>query len=445
MKVSAYNYFVYDETDNIYLGYNGISGGLYVFTPTQYEEVNKILENPDRQGSPEIVKEKLVKGRFLITDDLNEIQLLKLRNNTARYSTTGLGLVITPTLNCNFNCPYCYVDRGKINMDRPTIDKVKIFFEKKLETVRKIEVCWTGGEPLLTVGTVEELNSFFVEKSRDRNIPYFSSLISNGYLLTPEIVGRLKNCGIKLMQITLDGHDSYHDRYRSTITGEKTYWKILKNVADASNNNLKIILRSNIEKENYESIYTLIDDLANSGMNPDNVLYAPCMVKEVRTKGGVYRGTCLTRNEFSEIEPKIMLYALERGIKINKEMLAANYLFCGANSLSFFVIDAHANVLKCWCNLGRGDGNKIGTINNSGEIQYSNFNNLIRWMSWDPFEIKECLECRVLPICLGGCMYYNVMGDTEEIGIGCSTRKLNIEAMMKLYYLYYLKNKDIQA
>jgi len=128
MKESNYNYFVEYELDNVFLGYNCVSGGLYVFPGKQYDEMKKILKAPDRVEDS-ILKEKLIKGRFLIDDDLDELQLLKLRNNTARFNPNGLGLVITPTLFCNFDCPYCYVDRERVTMSPETIAKMKQFFD----------------------------------------------------------------------------------------------------------------------------------------------------------------------------------------------------------------------------------------------------------------------------------------------------------------------------
>ena len=31
--------------------------------------------------------------------------------------------------------------------------------------------------------------------------------------------------------------------------------------------------------------------------------------------------------------------------------------------------------------------------------------NVFKWLAWDVFEREECLECDVLPICMGGCPF----------------------------------------
>ena len=449
MKLSNYNVFVHYEPDNIYIGYNCVSGGMYVFNEKQFKVVREKLNTPNKVIADEekVIKEKLIKGRFLIDDDINELKMLKIRNNIARYNPNGLAIVIAPTLSCNFDCPYCYVDREKVSMNQQTITKIKKFFKKRIQKTNYAAVCWTGGEPLLALDVVENLNSYFASEAKKKNAEFTCSMVTNGYLLTPSVIKRLKNCCIETLQITLDGYREYHDRLRYTLNGEKTYSKILDNLVNASKNGFKIALRSNIEKDNYEGIYNLIDELAESEIDKNRLLFAPCMVMDVKTSKGNYCGNCFNKKEFAEIEPKVLLYSIKKGFKVSKQILSTHSTFCGANTLSLFVIDSYANVLKCWCNLGRAEDNKVGYVKEDGEICFTNHKVLYQWLDWDPFEIEECVKCKVLPICMGGCMYYNIIGETNGIEIGCSHRRHNLEEILKVYYFSATKGasqlKDI--
>lgn len=442
MKTSNYNCFVHYEPDKTFIGYNCVSGGMYIFDNEQYIKVNEILKNPKNVIGKDwnCIKEKLVKGRFLIDDDLDELQLLKLRNNMARHNPNGLGVVIAPTLSCNFDCPYCYVDREKISMDQKRMNAVRMFFSKKLEKTDKISVAFTGGEPIIALDVVENLSGYLLGESKKQNKEFSCSMVTNGYLLTPDVIDRLKACGIQTLQITLDGYGDYHDKLRYTIGGGKTYSKIVKNLVAASKSGLRIILRSNVEKDNFQGIYNLIDDLAGSEIDKNNIYFVPCMVMDVKTSKGNYCGNCFNKDEFAQVEPEIILYSIKKGFKISKEIFSTLRTFCGANTLSMYVVDSYANVLKCWCNLGRAEKNKIGHINDDGDLVFSDYKNFAKWMTWDPFEIKECRNCKVLPICMGGCMYYNIMGETNEIGIGCSLRRHNLDEIIKIYYLSVTKN-----
>jgi uncharacterized protein len=436
MKPSNYNIFVPYEPDNVYIGYNCVSGGLYVFNETQFRQVDKILKGEDGNSrEAEVVKEKLVKGRFLIDEDWDELKILKLRNNITRYGGIGTAIVVAPTLFCSFDCPYCYVDRERVTMNRQTIDALKKFFDKKIKKSEKSEVCWTGGEPLLALEVIEELNDYFYNQCKKQDVIFSCSMVTNGYSLSPQIVARLKKCEIKKLQITLDGCREYHDRFRYRPGGGDTYDRIMDNIVMAYGEGLKITLRSNINKDNYEGIYKLIDELAEKILNKDDFVFAPCMVTDFKTSRGHCSCNVFSNREFSLLEPEILLYSAKKGFKIRLGILYTHRIHCGANTLPLHVIDAHGNVLKCWCNLGRADNNKIGIIKENGDILYTDYKVLTKWMSWDPFDIEDCVKCKVLPICMGGCMYHNIMGETDTIDIGCSHRRHNIEDIIKVMYL----------
>jgi uncharacterized protein len=443
MKSSNYNIFVHYEPDDVYIGYNCISNGFYVFDEKQYKQVESILCNggsvDDTCASS--LKDTLEKGRFLVDDDMDELKILKLRNNITRFNPDGIALVISPTLFCSLDCRYCYVDRDKTAMGRPAIDALKNFFLKKINRSSNVVVCWTGGEPSLALDIVEELNSFFQNEAYKKNIPFQCSMVTNGYSLTPEIIERLKKCGIEKLQVTLDGYREYHDKLRHTPGGGKTYDRILANLVTTVNSGLKITLRSNINKDNYEGIYKLIDEMGEVFKNKDNVVFAPSMVMEVKEVKTFCPCNVFTNREFSQLESEILFYALQKGFKIAANKLSTYRTFCGANTLALHVIDPQANILKCWCHLGRADKNRVGYIKEDGEVVYTDYKTLAIWMSWNPFEIDECLKCKVLPICMGGCMYHNLMGETDTIDIGCTHRRHNIEEILKLFYLS--RTKDV--
>jgi len=131
-----------------------------------------------------------------------------------------------------------------------------------------------------------------------------------------------------------------------------------------------------------------------------------------------------------------------KGFGFVEQKLSAMRTYCGANTMPLFVIDSHANVLKCWCNLGRSEKNKIGSINEEGEFIISNFNALARWMSMDPFTNSICLECSVLPICMGGCIYYQVADNYDSFEDGCSHLRYNLESILKLLYISKTKTAE---
>jgi len=171
------------------------------------------------------------------------------------------------------------------------------------------------------------------------------------------------------------------------------------------------------------------------------VFYAPCRVIDNHVcESQLCSETCFKNSEFAPLEPEILLYSLKKGFRISKEIFSTKRTFCGANTMTLFVMDSYANLLKCWCNLGNTENNNVGYIDNAGDTVFTDYNVLAKWMAWDPFTLKECLNCKVLPVCMGGCMYYNVIGETDRVEVGCSILRHNIAEILQVYYLSVSKS-----
>jgi len=59
---------------------------------------------------------------------------------------------------------------------------------------------------------------------------------------------------------------------------------------------------------------------------------------------------------------------------------------------------------KCWSEIGDKPA-RIGNIAGFRQRGKSERMREIRWLTWEPFEYADCLACKVLPICMGGCGY----------------------------------------
>lgn len=440
LKPSQYNTFVYHEEDQAHIGFNSVSGGVMVFSAGQIEVVNEILADPNCEldEEREEMRRSLLEARFLVESRANELKMLKVRHLMSKQGNQELGLVVAPTLACNFDCPYCYVDRGKISMDAEAIVRFKNFISKKAENIKKIRVCWTGGEPLLALDIIGDLTRFMEAECKPRNIKLTCTMVSNGFLLHGDNIKKLKSLGIHAVQVTLDGNRESHNRSRYTPGGGETYDRILENVIDASNKGLSVTLRSNISKENIGGVYKMLDELSDKKFNADFLKFSPSKILPSELSGDL----CHLFNpmEYAALEPNLVEYALKKGIRSNILDMHTIAVYCCANWMSTYVIDPYTNVMKCWCNLGDCKNNKIGALAADGELAID-FPSLSEWAAWDAFDIPECRECQVLPLCMGGCKYYNDTGRSDLRGDGCSHRKHNLKEMLILYYLSLTKYK----
>src|ERR1700722_16902917 len=131
-----------------------------------------------------------------------------------------LHVTVLTTLQCNFACDYCFQgDHGDYNkfadkMSHDTAVQVGDWIERELDRVHpeKLGLMFSGGEPLLNLPVMYYLAERMWAATKLRGLPMSSVIITNGLLLTPEVVDRMVPYGLKGVKITLDGDKQEHDR-----------------------------------------------------------------------------------------------------------------------------------------------------------------------------------------------------------------------------------------
>src|SRR3970040_242706 len=166
--------------------------------------------------------ETLLKNGFVVESRDGENGSLDQYFNTLREDTEQLRVTVLTTLQCNFACDYCFQgDHGDYNkfaekMSLETAREVVAWIEERMDTLRpqKFVLTLFGGEPLLNLPVAYYLAERCHELCTERAVQPGVSLITNGLLLTPEVVDRLVPCGLYGVKITLDGDREAHNRMR---------------------------------------------------------------------------------------------------------------------------------------------------------------------------------------------------------------------------------------
>ena len=106
---------------------------------------------------------------------------------------------------------------------------------------------------------------------------------------------------------------------------------------------------------------------------------------------------------------------------------------CIANTINNFVIAPNGDLYKCWNEIGRKDY-IVGNIKNKKII--TNYDLICDYsINYNKFNDPKCLECFLLPVCIGGCpsnRYSNLTKNTNlEI---CPYNFEHIDLTLELMY-----------
>lgn len=118
------------------------------------------------------------------------------------------------TLRCNAYCAFCGSRCGEVTSAELTTDEILAAFRNVAEKMdpRQIMINVTGGEPLLR-------KDLFDVMAACTAMGFSWGMVSNGMLMTAEIVQKLKNAGMKTVSISLDGLQETHEALRGVKGG----------------------------------------------------------------------------------------------------------------------------------------------------------------------------------------------------------------------------------
>jgi uncharacterized protein len=266
------------------------------------------------------------------------------------------------------------------------------------------------------------------EKHLAKMVP--ANIITNGYLMNAEMAQRLKDLGILQAQVTLDGPEAVHDSRRKLRNGRGTFQRIIENL-EASAGIIKINVRVNIDKDNADSGYDVVRLLKERGvLEKVRVTFAP--VTPVGTACADVRERCHDNEEFSRILEKIYRRLIDNGIfEINYPRVNLG-MACGAIADGYYVVSPTGYLFKCCEDISTDPEKSIGSIF-STELTEQQMKNLEIYKSWQPLKLDGCLECDILPICMGGCPARALEKKGASCG-ACTTWKYNLKEMMELSY-----------
>ena len=110
----------------------------------------------------------------------------------------------------------------------------------------------------------------------------------------------------------------------------------------------------------------------------------------------------LTSKQFEQVRNELMKRCQKAGIPwfsmIHLGLMA--YRFCIVYQPKDFVVQPDGKLLKCWGEAGNDTGAPVAHLLNEESWKHISRSSL---QCRNPFEDEECCQCKVLPVCMGGC------------------------------------------
>ncbi|MBQ6892852.1 MAG: 4Fe-4S cluster-binding domain-containing protein, partial [Clostridia bacterium] len=211
VKYRPITYLVFAEEDGNNIVYNTFTNMLLQIDTEQ----KAILKGESYSDSKQI--KYFVENWFLVPKDNDDYELCEQTRALVSFvSSVGNPkydkYTILTTTDCNARCFYCYQigrDNSRMPMTAKTAEAVAEFIIRNSGTDHPVFITWFGGEPLYNDSVIDLIS----DRLRESGVKFGSSMISNGYLLTKEIVDRAKSkWNLGSIQIPIDGTEEVYNR-----------------------------------------------------------------------------------------------------------------------------------------------------------------------------------------------------------------------------------------
>jgi uncharacterized protein len=373
----------------------------------------------------------LTENGFLVDDRAADRRNLDRYLAEVKGDTSELNITLLTTLQCNFACDYCFQgDHGDYNkhadkMSLETATRVAEWFERELDRVHpeKFVLTFFGGEPLLNLPVMYMLAERARRAAGARGVTLFTNIITNGLLLTPEVVDRMLPFGLNGVKITLDGDKDTHNRMRPLRGGQGTFDRIVANIRAVAGR-VRIAIGGNFDESSAGSFPALLEYLKEQDFGDKlvKVNFKPIVRSQPVSARGIIplipvgasgakealKGTCMTSVGSGAGAACDSCHTMEDQMTFIREETQRH---------GFPTSDG---VPKGMCHVHRTHAHTIGPDGSlyacpgfTGQAALSTGHIDDRRDSWresalEKFERlhpwKECGDCAFIPTCAGGCV-----------------------------------------
>lgn len=346
-------------------------------------------------------KKILIDNGFVIDENRDEFSEIKYMYEKKYYDKTFLNIVLVPSLSCNFSCPYCFEKDLKCGYENINkyFSTLKKFAKNNFKKYQCIQISLFGGEPLLFAKNCIDFLEWVSNDAKNNNYKYFSSIVTNGSLLTESILESLLKYNLKMLQITIDSDKETHDLTRRFKNGNPSFYLLVQKISmiiekTKDYKDFNFVLRINLSNTSVNKVRKSLEYIKKKYRSDVNLL--------IRSVYNTHAYKDKNNNDNSQIGDYFAM-GKELGFSIFQESF--QYQSCEACADDkFFYLMPDLSVWKCINDLNY-DQARIGMIKDDGTISIDPKKNVF-WSknAMSAFLDKKCINCKLLPDCYGGCI-----------------------------------------
>lgn len=334
----------------------------------------------------------LISHWFLVPVGFDEhAQMAELKKHYFENSDTSKGLnfcTVLTTTKCNADCFYCY----EKNLPQQTMSKQQALeiahYLAEQADKEEIVLDWYGGEPLVNDSVID----IICESLKKDNINYSTMMISNGYLITPEIVKRATELWkLKRIQITIDGLNEKYSKIKNYKNGDKNaFFKVMENIRLLIHSDIHVEIRLNVDYYNIDDIEALIEYLTEKFSFNKNVnIYLHLLFQN-------HSGYRMTHSE------EEWNYLIKRVIDIENKLFDNGLFECGlrstprvnaclADNKKACTIMPNGDIIRC--------RDYLDAVPAGNAISNTVVFDVVRAWELLSEEFEKCKKCKIYPEC----------------------------------------------
>ncbi len=438
MRPSRFNVFVpEDRAESDILIYNALTGAIV--------RVSKLLaralkaRNTSTLATAELtdVVNDLSSVGVVVDDDRDELKEFGETHARWKEGRESVEFTALMTYNCNFECPYCYQGRGEVGqkihgfkpMSAEMLERVKSFIKKMTleKHAKDLELVIYGGEPFLMPDACRDLADSTSDWAKSEGIGFRLHALSNGSLITPEIVDWLSSYSCRL-QIPVDGAPETHNQYRFYKQDRRgSFDDVTRVLGMTKGTNIETHIRISLTTETRPTMEQLLDELKGRGLT--HVYPDFCYITAFTDACLPFENRTLKDQDLFRIMPELWMKAHARGFPLDIRP-HPQPLPCSSIADGSFIVDPFGNAYKCWELVGLPQ-HVVGRINPDGSLAKTPVYGDV--LARNPLNIASCRVDPILPSCAGGCVCKAQWQSGTYHAAGCGTERHLLKDKVRVY------------